>query len=138
MDQHLLTNKGELNQFAYYLGPELGAISFGGADMKYKRDLDEEFIWTPVTEQNYWTIAISDMRKISRQDAEMGRTQSSSYRNRICPDGCKSIVDTGTYLIYGPEDQINELLSDMVLDDCSQKKDLPDIVFEFIGESRSG
>jgi len=119
MEQHLLTNKGELNQFAYYLGPELGAISFGGADMKYKRDLDEEFIWTPVTEQNYWTIAISDMRKISRQDAEMGRTQSSSYRNRICPDGCKSIVDTGTYLIYGPEDQINELLSDMVLDDCS-------------------
>lgn len=47
-------------------------------------------------------------------------------------------MDTGTYLIYGPEDQINELLSDMTLDDCSQKKDLPNVVFEFIGEDNNG
>jgi len=38
-----LIDKGELNQFAYYLGPDLGAISFGGADMRYKLSLDDEF-----------------------------------------------------------------------------------------------
>lgn len=69
MNQSLLTDKGELNQFAYYLGPELGAISFGGADMKYKKSLDEEFVWTPVTEQNYWTINLTNIRKSKRFDA---------------------------------------------------------------------
>ncbi len=36
MSQHLLTNQGEKNQFAYYLGPKEGSISFGGPDDQYK------------------------------------------------------------------------------------------------------
>lgn len=36
------------------------------------------------------------------------RNQFISPDNNIplCPNGCKSIVDTGTYLIYGPSDQL--------------------------------
>ena len=28
----------------------------------------------------------------------------------LCPNGCKSIIDTGTYLIYGPSDQLQVFL----------------------------
>lgn len=63
MQQHLLVNKGEKNQFAYYLGMEKGAITLGGADMKYKKDLNEEFKWAPTIDNNYWTISLIDIRK---------------------------------------------------------------------------
>jgi hypothetical protein len=63
MQQNLLVNKGEENQFAYYLGMERGAITFGGADMKYKKDLNEEFKWAPTVDKNYWTISLLDIRK---------------------------------------------------------------------------
>lgn len=32
--QNILRNRGELNQVAYYLGPEMGSIIFGGADLR--------------------------------------------------------------------------------------------------------
>ncbi len=50
---------------------------------------------------------------------------------KICPDGCKSIVDTGTYLLYGPQDKINELLFGISLNSCNDVYNLPTIVFEF-------
>lgn len=53
----------------------------------------------------------------------------------MCPGGCKSIVDTGTYLIYGPQDKINALLQDNVLESCDDIAKMPDIYFEFEGES---
>lgn len=63
MSQGLLTSRGEKNQFAYYLGPETGAITFGGADMKYKKNLDEEFAFSPISEENYWTINLRTVYK---------------------------------------------------------------------------
>lgn len=68
INQGILKNRGELNQFSYYLGHESGSITFGGADMRYKKDLNEEFKWAPITEMNYWTIELLDIKKYSQLD----------------------------------------------------------------------
>lgn len=133
--QNLLKNKGEKNQFAYYLGPEKGAISFGGADMKYKRSVQDEFIWAPISEENYWTIALIDVR-IEENDF-ISSDRNRKNRKKLCPDGCKAIIDTGTYLIYGPSEVLQNYFHEMSLDSCERKKDLPNLVFEFRGEGDS-
>lgn len=56
----------------------------------------------------------------------------------LCPNGCKSIIDTGTYLIYGPSDQLQNFLSDMTIRNCEDKKKLPNLGFMFKGFSKSG
>ena len=112
INQKILTSKGEKNQFAYYLGPNLGAISFGGADIKYKRNPEEEFSWGPIVEENYWTISLIDVRKdYKNKSIEKNKflqiDENTSDKNiKICPNGCKTIIDTGTYLIYGPQEQV--------------------------------
>ena len=45
-------------------------------------------------------------------------------------------MDTGTYLIYGPQDKVNNLLQDISIDNCKQKSKLPNIVFELLGEGK--
>ena len=135
IDQKALTKKQEMNQFAYYLGPDVGAVTFGGADMKYKENIDEEFLWTPITEANYWTINLHNMRKIRYTPDHQETSESQKYHKfKLCPSGCKSIVDTGTYLIYGPSDQITRLLKDVHLNSCDDISKLPDIAFEFRDE----
>ena len=130
--QGLLKSKGEKNQFAYYLGPERGAISFGGADMRYKRSVEEEFVWAPISEENYWTIALYDVR-IEDADTTASNPNRKNQK-KLCPNGCKAIIDTGTYLIYGPADVLQRYFHEMSLDSCERKKDLPNIIFEFRGE----
>ena len=56
----------------------------------------------------------------------------------MCPNGCKTVIDTGTYLIYGPANKIIKLLDGMVLETCADKNKLPDIAFEFMGEIEGG
>jgi hypothetical protein len=63
INQGLLHSRGEKNQFAYYLGWDKGAITFGGADMRFKKNMDEEFKWAPISERNYWTITLLDIKK---------------------------------------------------------------------------
>lgn len=72
IDQNLLTSKGEKNQFAYYLGPDTGAITFGGADMKYKKYIDDEFAFSPISDDNYWTI---NLRTVYKQYNDGSYTQ---------------------------------------------------------------
>ena len=45
----------------------------------------------------------------------------------LCPNGCKSIIDTGTYLIYGPSDQLQSFLADMTIKRCEEKSKLPNL-----------
>ncbi len=56
----------------------------------------------------------------------------------LCPYGCKSIVDTGTYLIYGPASQLQTLLADMTIHKCEEKDSLPNLGFTFKGVVRDG
>ena len=63
ISQDLLKKRGEQNQFSYYLGHENGSITFGGADMRFKKDVNEEFKWAPISEKNYWTISLLDIKK---------------------------------------------------------------------------
>ena len=68
IEQKSLTKLNEANQFAYYLGPDQGALTFGGADMRYKENIHDEFQWVPITEENYWTVDLINIRKVSREE----------------------------------------------------------------------
>lgn len=72
------------------------------------------------------------MRLVQRDESD---DQSRNRRGPLCDDGCNTIVDTGTYLVYGPKDMVNKLLEDdnMQLNDCSDMKRMPNIVFELYG-----
>jgi len=92
ISQSLLTSIGEKNQFGYYLGQERGSITFGGADLKYKRSADEEFVWAPIVEENYWTVNLIDVKT-----KYINNNQNNlETRSALCSTGCKAIVDTGT------------------------------------------
>jgi len=111
INQNLLTARNEKNQFAYYLGIDRGSITFGGADMRFKKNLNEEFKWAPISEKNYWTITLIDIKKYKTNDFYSFKSHDSEEEEIdsekvLCPSGCKSIIDTGTYLIYGPSDQL--------------------------------
>ena len=111
MAQELLTKKGEKNQFAYYLGPDMGAVTFGGADMRFKRKINEEFLWAPIAEESYWTISLMDIKTTydkTIDNNEVITTANFKQGNRdiACPDSCKAIMDTGTYLTYGPPEHV--------------------------------
>lgn len=134
INQSLLIKKGEKNQFAYYLGHDRGSISFGGADMKFKKDLNEEFKWAPITERNYWTIDLLDIKKYKKNQ----NNNDDMIEDALCPSGCKSIVDTGTYLIYGPSNQLMNFLSDMTIHNCEDKANLPNLGFVFKGMEKNG
>ena len=132
--QNVLHNLGNKNQFSYYLGYNNGAIIFGGIDVKYKKDLNEEFKWAPITERNYWTISLLNIRKY---DSDI-IYQSNSVDEVLCNNGCKTIVDTGTYLIYGPSSYIKSLLNDMKFESCADKNKLPNLGFIFKGFRANG
>eukprot|EP00742_Colponemidia_sp_Colp-10_P000450 GILJ01000491.1.p1 GENE.GILJ01000491.1~~GILJ01000491.1.p1 ORF type:complete len:437 (+),score=60.40 GILJ01000491.1:76-1386(+) len=139
INQRILTNAGEANQFAYYLGADRGAITFGGADLRYKRSPEEDFVWSPISEKNYWTVTLLDVKKIypNNNNNFLNGGEAVPVPKQdgqpLCPTGCKTIVDTGTYLIYGPRSDVQGYLGDVQIHSCDEKRNLPNLAFELTG-----
>jgi len=80
------------------------------------------FLFVPVSEETYWTIKLNDV-KVQYPGKEMV--------SGFCPanDGCTAIVDTGTYLLYGPQDQVQRMLTSDI-NGCDHAQ-MPTIYFDF-------
>jgi hypothetical protein len=125
--QGVLTKKGLSNQFAYYISDHKGSVTFGGADCDLvakgdKANCISKFQFVPVTEKTYWTVTLRDVRV----KFPNGQTKSAGCG----PTGCKAIVDTGTYLIYGPDRQVNSMMTSG-LSGCASLSHMPTFEFEF-------
>jgi len=98
------------NKFSVFLSDEgTSEISFGG----YKRSqAASEVLWAPVTRQSYWQIGIDD---VTFNNAKTGLCSS-----------CQVAVDTGTSLLAGPSDVVEQLGAKLNLkEDCSNFDTLP-------------
>ncbi|GAW80038.1 aspartyl protease [Plasmodium gonderi] len=133
-DENILTHMGYKNQFGYYLSDQGGFVTFGGVDNRLKRSLDEEIIWSPVsTEMGFWTIDIIGIRKehMPYPSTERDYEKDIVVKYEGFHDGGKkSIVDTGTFLIYAPKKTMQNYLSDLVINSCEDKDKLPHIIFQ--------
>jgi len=98
------------NKFSVYLTDEGGSeISFGG----YKHSqAASEVLWAPVTRQSYWQIGIDDLT-------------FDNEKTGLCSN-CQVAVDTGTSLLAGPSEVVENLGAKLDLkDDCSNFHKLP-------------
>merc|ERR1719440_1156225 len=98
------------NKFSVYLTDEGGSeINFGGFK---KSQAASDVFWVPVNKQSYWQIAIDD---VTFDNSKTG----------LC-SGCQVAVDTGTSLLAGPSDVVENLGARLnVKDDCSNFASLP-------------
>lgn len=115
------------NQFAYYIDDTKGSVTFGGANCDFlgpdKSGCVDKFKFVPVTEKTYWTVTLKDVRVKYPNRPEISGN---------CPaQGCKAIVDTGTYLVYGPENQVSNMLTKQ-LQSCAHHGDMPSFTFDFL------
>jgi len=85
------------------------------------------FNYAKVTDKGYWTIEIEDilLRYPNQEEPESTGVCRDRENGR-----CTAIVDTGTYLIYGPQDQVNNQLGKVMVSACEDVKTLPDIIFQ--------
>jgi cathepsin D len=115
--------------FGYYLGPKGGMVTFGAIDRKYIH-AGSEFVYAEVTHQGYWTVAITD---ILLSYPNTGQVSTGVCKGR--PNGsCKAIIDTGTYLVYGPAPDVKGALRDIQSSTCDRTASLPSITFVFQGQ----
>ena len=74
-----------------------------------------------------------DFKKIYTDENNQERVVEN--KEKLCPpDGCTAILDTGTYLIYGPPKYVNNVIKDIYIESCQDKSSMPDLVFTFAGE----
>jgi len=113
------------NIFGYYLGPRGGEVTFGAVDRRFIQP-GAEFVYAAVTQRGYWTVGITD---IVLHYPGTGDVATGLCRGR--PRGmCKAIIDTGTYLVYGPRADVKGALRDIQSSACGRMASLPSISFD--------
>nr|AUF83010.1 pepsinogen C [Alligator sinensis] len=118
--------------FSFYLssqdGSQGGELVFGGVDSNLYTG---QIIWTPVTQEAYWQIAIEGF-------------SISGQTTGWCSNGCQGIVDTGTSLLTAPGDVYSNLLESIGAEQdsdgqyvvsCDSIDSLPTISFVIGGTS---
>ncbi|SCP03968.1 aspartyl protease, putative [Plasmodium ovale] len=135
-DDRILTDRKLKNMFGYYINDTGGFITLGGIDNQFKRTPEEEIIWSPVsTEMGFWTIDILGIRKETIPYMNERNEDNVIVKYEGFHDGgSKSIVDTGTFLIYAPKKTMDGYLKDLVLTSCEDKNKLPYIIFQLKGK----
>ena len=115
MNQKLLSK----NYFSFYLADQnekaQSQIVFGEPSHEfYKGDI----IWHNVSEESYWQVTMKDII-VNNQDLN------------VCPpQGCKLVIDTGTSIITGPEEDLILLLEKIDLINCQDITNLPVVQFK--------
>jgi len=122
------------NQFAFYLnrdpdGAEGGELYLGGANPdRYTGD----FTYHDVTKMGYWQIAMEEVNVMEEKTNTL----------KVCQGGCQAIVDSGTSLITGPEEDIVALnkaigaipfIQGEYLVICNRIPDMPNVDFVLDG-----
>lgn len=122
------------NVFSVYLNrdptaKEGGEVLFGGIDSTHYTG---DITYVPVTVKAYWQFHVDGV--------SCGKKQA--FQSSICEGGCEAIADTGTSLITGPTqevEQLNKLLGATptaegeYLFDCDTLDTLPTVTFNISG-----
>lgn len=106
------------------------ASALGGALLDV--DLEGAFAFASVVERGYWTIEIVDIELTwpGPNSGKAGRLPQSTGVCKGQPNGrCRAIVDTGTYLIYGPRSDVLGALGGVKVTTCADVASLPDLTF---------
>ncbi|XP_064467306.1 cathepsin D-like [Ornithodoros turicata] len=105
-----------------------GEILFGGIDEKYYKG---NVTYVPVTRKAYWQFHVDSLSIV-------GGRSNGAY----CKKGCEAIADTGTSLITGPANEVEQLNKELgaipaqggeFLFDCEALDSLPDIEYKIGG-----
>jgi len=109
------------NMFSVFFGAVEGEdseVSFG--EWRESR-MASELFWVPVSTPSYWQVEMSDI------------TIGNKFQN-LCKRQCQVAVDTGTSLMAGPTEIVNEIITRLnVSSECENYDSLPDVGF-VVGE----
>jgi len=105
--------------FAFYLQQDpsqMGELIFGGIDTAHYTG---ELVDVPLTHETYWQVGLDSMK----------------FGSQVITSAAKAIIDSGTSLLAGPEEQVNilareagaqSLMGKEFIIDCGKKASLPD------------
>lgn len=105
----------------------LSLLETGASASVQAAALLRSFSYAKVVDKSYWTIEIMDIELQYGND----EPQSTGVCSNQANGRCRAIVDTGTYLIYGPRADVTGALGDVEMSSCADIRQLPKITFVF-------